>query len=340
MPFHFKNTAAIIALIIATTFAPLTRAADKAPKVKLTQLEDRVRVEINGQLFTEYIFGVYAKPIMYPIIGPGGVEMMRHYPMKDDVPGESKDHIHQRSLWYTHGDVNGVDFWAEAGSKNPPLTNVGTIVQTGISKIESGNRGILHTNNKWVGPQNQILLTDSRAISFAMPGEDNEDRYIDFRITLKASHGDVTFGDTKEGSMGIRTHPNLRLKNDPKKGVTTANGQAINSNGDEGASLWGQKTPWVDYWGNIDGQTVGVAIFDHPSNYNYPTWWHARDYGLIAANPFGKHYFEGAEKGAGDFTLKNGESTTFRYRFLFHEGNAETASIAVRYAKFVTPKSP
>ncbi|MHC4995208.1 MAG: DUF6807 domain-containing protein, partial [Planctomycetota bacterium] len=296
-----------------------------------TQLEDRVRVEIRGELFTEYIFSGYAKPLMYPLIGPGGVEMMRHFPMKEGVKGEANDHVHQKSLWYTHGDVNGVDFWAEAASGRAANVNIGTIVQNKITRLTSGTRGTLRTENQWVDEDGRVLLTDTRQINFVSPGK-SPDRYIDFRITLHASHGDVTFGDTKEGTMGIRTHPNLRLKNDPK--------HAQNSEGDKDADLWGKRTAWVDYWGEIDNKTVGIAIFDHPTNPRHPTWWHARDYGLIAANPFGLSYFEGKERGTGDFKIANGESVTFRYRFLFHENGAEAANIAKRYDNFGAPKGP
>lgn len=133
--------------------------------------------------------------------------------------------------------------------------------------------------------------------------------------------------------MGIRTHPNLRLRNG--SGVTTANGKAVNSAGHSDKALWGKRAKWVDYWGKVDGHTVGVAMFDHPENLRHPTWWHARDYGLVAANPFGIHNFEGKKKGVGDFKLKKGEQRNFRYGILFHEGNAESADIAGSYDKWV-----
>ena len=144
----------------------------------------------------------------------------------------------------------------------------------------------------------------------------------------------MTFGDTKEGTMGIRTHPNLRLRNDARRGVTTANGQALNSAGDRDGKLWGKRAKWVDYWGKIGDHIVGVAIFEHPSSARHPTWWHARDYGLVAANAFGVHDFEKKPRGTGDMVIEAGGSVTFKYRFLFHEGDAEAAKIAERYAAY------
>ncbi|MFV1981078.1 MAG: DUF6807 family protein, partial [Rhodothermia bacterium] len=146
--------------------------------------------------------------------------------------------------------------------------------------------------------------------------------------------GDVTFGDTKEGMMGIRTNPLLRLTNDKKRGCHTVAGQCMNSEGIEGRDIWGKRAAWVSYWAPFDGRTLGIAIFDHPSNLRHPTWWHARTYGLVAANPFGIHDFEKKPAGTGDFTLEAGKSLAFRYRFLFHQGDAREADIAGEYATF------
>src|SRR5690606_39397838 len=133
------------------------------------------------------------------------------------------------------------------------------------------------------------------------------------------------------GSMGIRTRPELRLKNDERHGVTGAKGKAVSSAGHRDGELWGKRAKWVDYWAPVDGRVVGIAVFDHPTNPMHPTWWHARDYGLVAANPFGVHDFERKPAGTGDMRIAKGESKTFRYRFVFHPGDAEDAKIAERY---------
>jgi hypothetical protein len=111
-------------------------------------------------------------------------------------------------------------------------------------------------------------------------------------------------------------------------------GHAVNSEGHRDGDLWGKRAKWVDYWGDVEGKTVGIAIFDHPSNPRHPTWWHARSYGLVTANPFGIHDFEDKPAGTGDMVIKQGESVTFRHRFLFHEGDAESAEIEKAYAAF------
>jgi hypothetical protein len=210
-------------------------------------------------------------------------------------------------------------------------------VHDAILNISGGTQtGEIRTRNLWVSPDGNIVCTDTRAISFhkIVTG-----RAIDYEVTIHASEGDVTFGDTKEGAMAIRTHPALRLSNDPAQGVTSANGRALNSEGYRDGDLWGRRAAWVDYWGNIDTWTVGIAVFDHPQNPRHPTWWHARTYGLIAANAFGIHDFEGRPSGTGDMLIPSGKSNTFRYRYIFHEGDATKARISESYRQYVDEKS-
>lgn len=287
--------------------------------------DGKLRVEVDGQLFTEYCYQQYAKPVLYPVVGPHGVGMTRNYPMRNDVPGESHDHPHHKSLWYTHGNVNGVDFWSE-------LPGSGKIVHQRILQQADGDQcATLATEDKWVGPDGKIVCTDTREYWFHALSQG--ERAIDLRVTIHASHGDVVFGDTKEGSFGIRTHPNLRLENHPPE-VTTANGHAVNSEGITGRDVWGKRAKWVDYYGEIDGHRLGIAMFDHPANPRYPTWWHARQYGLVAANPFGIHYFEDQPEGAGDMRIAAGKQVAFLYRVLLHTGDTKTADIAGRQQQF------
>lgn len=312
------------AVVLATTSQALAEGA-----VKITEGDGKVIVHIDGQPFAEYVFRGHAKPIIYPIIGPHGIEMTRHYPMKEGVDNEAHDHPHQKSLWYTHDDVNGVQFWAEYPHKEGQ--QFGRIVQTGM-KIEGNG---IQAKNDWVAPDGKIVCSDTRIVTF---GTTPAGRHIDFQITLQASHGDVTFGDNKEGTMGIRTHPLLRLQSDERRGNHTAKGSAINSEGVEGKEIWGKRAKWVDYWGPINENVVGIAIFDHPSNPRHPTWWHARYYGLVTANPFGAHAFEKKPEGTGDMRIPSGESVMFRYRFLFHTGDFKQANIAGEFESFAKTK--
>lgn len=310
------------AILIASCVVSTAIAAD----VSITKNDEKAVVTIDGAPFTEYVFKGHAKPILYPIIGPHGIAMTRNYPMQEDVDNEAHDHPHHKSLWYTHDDVNGVQFWMEypgKSSKKKP----GKIVQTSL-QIEGP---AIITENAWTSPEGKTVCLDTRTIAF---GATDVGRYIDYSITLRATEGDVVFGDTKEGSMGIRTHPLLRLDTDEKRGNHTAKGQSINSEGVEGREMWGKRAKWVDYWAPIEGNTVGIAIFDHPSNPRHPTWWHARNYGLIAANPFGIHDFEKKPDGTGDMKIKDGTSVTFRYRFLFHKGDHQEAKISEEYGTF------
>ena len=312
----------ILLIVAGSLSSNHTWAAD----VTITKAEGKAIVKIDGELFTEYVFTGHSKPILYPIIGPTGVEMTRNFPMKENVDNEAHDHPHHKSLWFTHDDVNKVQFWMEYPSPNSKLMP-GKIVQTEM-QIDANT---IRTQDEWRAPGGELVCRDARILTF---GTTTAGRYIDFAITISASDGDVTFGDTKEGTMGIRTHPLLRLESDEKRGNHTAKGKAINSEGVQGGDIWGKRAKWVDYWAPIDGQTVGIAIFDHPGNPRHPTWWHARKYGLVAANPFGIHDFEKKPEGTGDMKIAAGESVTFRYRFLFHRGDPQEANIKAQYDTF------
>ncbi len=332
-------------LVLAALFAPVAAvSAASAPTPKLTRTDDRVRVELGGQLFTEYIFKGGPKPYLYPVLTADGTEMMRHFPMKKDVPGEVRDHPHHRSLWFTHGAVNGVDFWAESELGKAGQTKQGTIVSEGVEHTVKGNVGEIRARNKWVGPDGAVHLTDDTVIRVQQLADGG--RYLDYEVTLKAPKDKpVVFGDTKEGSMAIRVPLWMTPEHSysPEKGKRVKHegkGTIVNAEGIRNDAAWGKKSTWVDYHGPKDGKTYGVAMFDHPSNPRHPTWWHVRSYALFAANPFGKHDFENLknEPKAGDLTIEAGKSTTFRWRFYFHAGDEKQAKVAERYKDFAAGK--
>jgi hypothetical protein len=169
-------------LVLAGLVAPLIALqAAAATDVKLTRADDRIRVEVGGKLFTEYVFKGMPRPIMYPVLAADGTEMTRNYPMKKDVPGEAADHPHHRSLWFTHGNVNGVDFWAENGTKD-----CGKILNESVEHSVKGGVGTIKSRNEWVGADGTVHMTDETTISFRGSGDA---RFIDYQVTLKAPGG-------------------------------------------------------------------------------------------------------------------------------------------------------
>jgi hypothetical protein len=291
--------------------------------VKITQLTDRLRIEINGELFTEYFFKDVPRPYYYPLIGPGGAAMTRNWPMKT-TPDEEHDHPHHRSLWFAHGAVNGQDFWSEQ-------KGFGKIVHDGFDEVKSGKKeGVIRSKDKWVAASGEVVCTDERTLRIYDPVNASE-RLFDFEITVHASNGDVVFGDTKVGAMAVRLAETMKTKN--------GHGHIVNSAGVRDDETWGKRADWCDYYGPVDGKTVGVAIFDHPQNPRHPTWWHVRDYGLFAANPFGQHDFEKlSDKSAGNLTIPAGKSVTFRYRFYLHEGDDQQGKVSEKYQDYVKSK--
>lgn len=294
-----------------------------AADVTVTRGDGRIDVAIDGKPFTSYIHAGHRKPILFPVHGPGGTPMTRSWPIVADVPGEAHDHPHHESIWFTHGLVNGVDFWVSHPLAGKPERRADhRIEQVELLEARGGREGVIEARHRWVKADDTVVCTDTTRLVF---GGDAAVRTIDYTITLHADHGPVTLGDTKEGAMGLRVPTPLQLKDlDGSKGAA---GHCTNSEGQRDADVWGKAARWVAYWGPIDGRTVGVAVLDHPANLRHPTHWHARDYGLVAANPFGLHDFTGAAKGSGDHVIPAGGTLTLRYLFVFHEGDAASAGI-------------
>lgn len=326
----------VAAFIFASSFA----ASYETDAGELT-LVDRdkaihgIAILSDGKLFADYVIGNAPKPVVWPIVGPTGVEMTRAYSMKF-VVGEKTDHPHQRSLWFTHGDVNGVDFWAESPGDGSPIPDAkpghpafkghGSIIHREyIKNAVEKNGAIISTRNDWFGPKCDKILEDARTLTFRDLGKT---RMIDFEITLTASNGDVHFGDTKEGSFGLRIPTEMDVDHKP------TGGKIVSSDGLTDKDAWGKRASWVDYSGNVGGEVLGIAILNHPSSFNYPTRWHVRTYGLFAANPFGSKSFDPETSDPSGYTLPKGQSITLRYRVLLHSGDHESAEIAEAFKKF------
>lgn len=327
MPLPLRCT---LAALCVASFTPLAFAG-----VELKQEADKVTVNIDGKLFTEYHFTGARRPYLYPIVGPTGGAMTRHWPLQDDLATEERDHPHHKGLWWGHRMVNGAGFWEDSAK---PDAKIGQMIHDGFAEVKSGeDQGFLRAKNKWiVDGTNELVGTDERTITF-YKGKDGP--MIDFAITIKAGDKEMVFGDDKDGSMAIRVPDSMRVDKPKAKGEKTVpkgDGHIVTSEGKKDAEAWGTKANWCDYWGPVEGKTAGVAIFDNPANPRHPTWWHVRTYGLFAANPFGQAQFEKLpDKNAGEFKVPAGQSVTFRYRFYFHEGDTDQAKVADHYKDYV-----
>ncbi len=275
-----------------------------------------------------------SKLIIWPIRAPGGIEMTRAWPIEKDRPGESNDHKHHQSVWFCHGDVIpegiqlkhklrgivGVDFWSVHDGH-------GRIVCTKLKKGESGkNWNSIVTENEWRTADGQKILDEKRIVSLYDFGKA---RLWVFDIDLHASVCPITFGDTKEGCMAIRVNDKISERR--------GNGMIQNAEGKQREKeCWGRKSAWCDYSGTIDGKKVGIAILDDPNN-PHPASWHARGYGLMAANPFGRQKARfPAVQGRTDLVrLDKGEHLHLRFGVLVHTGDTESGNVAEFYQRFV-----
>lgn len=338
---YFKKTKKLFAGILALTMmvactSGSTNSIEKSeemekqsPKLELIQDESAQKVDVlvDGELFTSFIYpDTLDKPVLFPINTSQGTTITRGWPLAPR-PGERFDHPHHIGLWFNYGDVNGLDFWNNSYAiPADKKSNYGHIVLSKINSISaSGSTGKLEVTQEWKNLDGMTLLEENTTFIFSA---DESDRSIERISTLTAVNEAVYFTDNKEGMLALRVareleHPSTKpeLFTDASGKITDVpsmnnegiSGMYTSSNGKKGDDVWGTRGDWVELAGKIGEEPISVIIYDHPGNVGYPTYWHARGYGLFAANPLGqKAMSEGKEEL--NYKLEKGESMTFKFK--------------------------
>jgi len=314
-----------------------------APAINFVETSNSIDITIDGSPFTSYLFGDgLSKPCFAPVRSPSGIVMTRRYPLTE-IPGGSYDHFHHTGLFFAVDYVNGVQFWNNQG--------VAYRIKHLESRTESGRdgSGSMLTRSQWIDESDLALLEEKREMTF-IAGKHEGEYAIDFSIDLTALVDQVVFEDTEEGMFAIRLTDWLREPEDgqgvrpgkklPEESIA-GTGRYFSSNGDETADgVWGKRASWVAIQGIRHGKVVGVAILNHPESLNYPTYWHARDYGLFTANPLGQGDFQRQD----DFKkndplylrlkLRKGESSHFRFKVIVFEGIRTQEQVEMRFKEF------
>src|SRR2546425_10384767 len=315
--------------------SPVASAAGQQESVTVTRNDNerRVDVSIGGKPFTSYIYPTsLKKPVLFPLRSAKGTVVTRGFPL-EPRPGERADHPHQVGAWLTYGELNGIDFWGYSdATPADEVRSKGTIVHKAIARAVSGaDRGELAVTADWVMPDGSTILDEET--SFVFRGRDDS-RSVDRMTPWSARDKRVVFNDTKEGAFGIRvarsleqpsTEPEVftdssgRVETVPRLDNTGVTGLYRSSEGKTGDAVWGTRARWMMLTGTVEAEPVTLAILDHPANPGYPTYWHARGYGLFAANPLGQAGFTNG-KARMNFALEPGQTATFRYRILVISG--------------------
>ena len=323
-------------LLICCCLSPLFCLAQNPAVVKMVKIknENRVDIFIGDHLFTRFIYpDSLEKPVLFPINDAGNIPVTRGFPL-EPRPGEPTDHPHHLGCWFTYESVNGLDFWNNSYAiPAEKKSQYGWIKTDSLLELSNGNPGVLRYHANWVNQQNQVLMEESTLFEFS--GNDSE-RMID-RITDLRANTDIEFADAKDGLLGFRLTHELQIPEkkdqsfaDNKGNITMvkkdllANGNYLTSEGKTGDSAWSTRGKWCKVFGKVLNDSVSITIFDHRKNPDYPTFWHARGYGLFAANPLGEKIFTNG-KSSFNLKLKKGEQIRFRYRILIQNGNTTTA---------------
>jgi hypothetical protein len=344
----------ITVIFSLSSFAQSTKQAQKGKDLKVAFItrdaDKQVDVMIGGKLFTSYCwYDNVFKPVLYPVCTSAGTVITRGFPLKPRA-GERNDHLHQIGIWLNYGNVDGFDFWGN-GSTGKRSPNGGEIKHLKIDKISGGNgEGSMSTSESWIDPSGKQLLSEKTEYHFIASGSI---RIIDRITTLTATGNTVTFKDTKEGMFGIRVARQLELPSKDNAALIDAQGKPSqvkassnegvtgnfrSSEGITGDAVWSTRAKWMDLFGSIGDEKISIVVCDHPKNQSYPTYWHARGYGLFSANPLGANDFTQGKEQV-NFTVPSGQSKTFRYRVIVNSGadltdseiNGYSADFAKKY---------
>jgi hypothetical protein len=339
--------AALVAVLVAPMLM-MARAEGPRVEVRSDEAARRIDVTVDGKPFTSYIYPeTLKKSVLWPIHSPGGAFVTRGFPL-DPRPGERIDHPHQIGLWFNHGDVNGFDFWNNSEAIAPDRARkMGTIVHRRIGRIQSGEgRGEVNVEMEWIGGDGVPLLREQTTFIFRASLDTWS---IDRITTLTALDSPVVFRDNKEGVLGLRVARQLEHPTSKAEVLTDTSGRPtavpvldntgitglyVSSEGREGDAVWGTRGRWTLLRGTVGGKAVTVAMLDHPANPGFPTYWHARGYGLFAANMLGVREFSGGKE-VFDFTLGPRKSATFRHRVLVKSGRVPPPTVEAEYQEFI-----
>jgi len=315
-----------------TLAACVCTAALVAARVEMQRAGSQIDINIDGKPFTTYYFDPeVAKPYVMPLRTASGDILSRPFPVKNDVsmanPRGPSFEPHQRPLYFGHGDVDGLDFWEEPAFDqyihDHGHQSYGHMTLKSVEEAsEQPDAVLVRARYTLNDPSNRVIGEETQLLVFR---GGPQTRTIDCTFTLYATNGPMDFGDTKEGTFGLRLGAVL----------SAPAGHMLNSKGAQGErDIWGKPADWVDFSGTISGKPVGVAVLDHPKSFRHPTTWHARAYGLLSANPFGIREFTRDANQDGAWTVPEGKSVTFRYRVLIHEGEFPAARIQEEYQRF------
>jgi Family of unknown function (DUF6807) len=343
-----RSRLALVILLLLTAATTPAQPNARGVSVVANEAARRVDILIDGRPFTAYIWPeTQKKPVLYPLNAADGTPVTRGFPLEPRA-SERVDHPHHAGLWFSYGDVNGVDFWNNSNTLAPDAqSKMGTIVHRRIVSMKSGKDfGELVVEMDWMMPNGKAILRETTRFVFHYGPST---RAVDRITTLTALDERVVFRDNKEGVIGMRVRRELEQPSKEPLVFTDASGKAtavakldntgvsgeyLSSEGLKGDAVWGTRGRWTMLTGTVGQNPFVLAILDHSKNPGYPTYWHARGYGLFAANPFGQEVFSNGKEKL-NFTLEPKQSVTFRHRLLILSGTATTAQIDEQQKRFV-----
>jgi hypothetical protein len=345
-PTQLARLGALALVLMTVSSSPA--APNQGVTVVPNEASHRVDVLVDGQPFTSYIWQeALKKPVLFPLRTASGTVVTRGYPL-EPRPGERTDHPHHVGLWFNYENVNGVDFWNNSSAiPVSQKAKMGTIVHRRIVKMSNGaDHGELEVEVDWLMPDGQPILHETTDFIFrASP----HTRIVDRISTLTALDKPAVFKDAKDGMLALRVRRELEQPSTEAATYTDASGRPTtvkamdtngvtglyrSSEGKTGDAVWGTRGRWTTLTGKVNHEGITLALLDHPKNIGFPTYWHARGYGLFALNPLGEEVFSNGKEKL-NFTIQPKQSATFRYRLVILDSAVTPEQMEAQYHQFV-----
>ena len=319
----------LVALLTAACvfFGESNSVAADEPVVSFdTSADGKMSIKIGDQQVALYVYqdDDISRPYFAHLRAPGAPQASRTYP-----PIEGKDRAdhgtYHPGLWMSFGDISGNDYWRLAA----PVKHVH------CTQAPQGGpgKGTFTVHNRFLDQQDATKTVCNEQCKFTILVRPRG--YLLLWDSTFSAESEFYFGDQEEMGIGFRVATPIRVETDSKGGIVPGNGTMMDSEGRKnGNEIWGNTADWCDYSGTLDGKHIGITLLCHPKNFR-PSWFHARDYGLLEANPFGREAFGNGEKSK--VVVKPGEEFRIRYGVLVHSSPADAApDLAAAYKDYLS----
>ena len=316
--------AILTGIMAIASFNTLT-ASRAAPPVEFAHDDSKVTVTIGGKPFAVYCYKDEAitRPFFAHVRAPNGAQVTRNHPPIEGQDITDHPTLHP-GIWMSFGDISGSDYW-----RLKARVRQAEFVDEPRGGPDKGTFAVRNEYLEQADPSKVVCNEVARYTFLVRPAG-----YLLLWDSTFSGDREFYFGDQEEMGLGFRVATPMRVGSKPKDKVAPGNGTIQDSEGRTNEKqTWGNAAKWCDFSGTLAGERLGMAIFSHPGNVR-PSWFHARDYGILVANQFGRKAFHKGD--ASKIVVRPGEKFRIRYGVLIHSSpSGSQADLAAAYEDYL-----